>query len=789
MKKRLIPLFLILSTLLCALPLQITRNGKTDYVIIYTQLEKQAAEELKLHLEKISSAKFQMIPEAKARNNKKPAFYVGKTAFAQKQIDFSKFSDQESLVKVSGKDVIVTGGRTRGTLYAVYDLLRKEFNCRWFSYDVSDIPVNKNLQIKTALRRAVPSFSNREILDDTYPTFWHDKKLYRIKQDFKRRNAGSLSHGKYYMVWPEASKLPGECHNVYRYIDPRKYFKDHPEYFSMDKNGKRFHGKIGREMQGGNFCLSSKGAQEIVYNSLVRFIEKDRATIPREKWPVIYEFSQNDNIHYICLCPECKKMKEREGSESGALLNFLNPIAEKIAKKYPEVIIRTFAYSSSTKLAPKTIRPADNILIRWCNLYSFNDCYRPITHPINAGQKQQFDDWTKTGAKLAVWLYWNMGGQFFNPPRMETMVDAIAPELRYYKKNNVQTVFVEAYKDQHNPQNFYHLQIYVGSELIRDINQDENKLIADFMKHFYGPAEKPMTRYLNMLREGVRNVKHKMVSPSAARSYTDEKFMQQVWKELVLAQKLTAPGSVYRKHVEEEMITPLYTILKNSTWKFDNRKEMEKLYTSLRKELIAGHNPAPRFQKRFKDRLEADLRNFITLNIPVPRGFENKRVIMRGWPQFSWSSKNSSASIVDDPDSIVGKALISPPGRKKNLNRHSPVPGAFVRRFTSLDFGVYDYSTRSSIGRRFNKNIPQDEKYHWYKIGKAKLEAGSFLWGFYWGMNCRLGDLYQRDDGLPEDTNVWEIWVSFKVTGPRYVKGSTKKDELYMDQVMLVKDK
>ena len=780
MKKILAFVLLVFSATLCALPLQITRNGKTDYVIIYTQLEKQAAEELKLHLEKISSAKFQMIPEAKARNNKKPAFYVGKTAFAQKQIDFSKFSDQESLVKVSGKDVIVTGGRTRGTLYAVYDLLRKEFNCRWFSYDVSDIPVNKNLQIKTALRRAVPSFSNREILDDTYPTFWHDKKLYRIKQDFKRRNAGSLSHGKYYMVWPEASKLPGECHNVYRYIDPRKYFKDHPEYFSMDKNGKRFHGKIGREMQ---------GAQEIVYNSLVRFIEKDRATIPREKWPVIYEFSQNDNIHYICLCPECKKMKEREGSESGALLNFLNPIAEKIAKKYPEVIIRTFAYSSSTKLAPKTIRPADNILIRWCNLYSFNDCYRPITHPINAGQKQQFDDWTKTGAKLAVWLYWNMGGQFFNPPRMETMVDAIAPELRYYKKNNVQTVFVEAYKDQHNPQNFYHLQIYVGSELIRDINQDENKLIADFMKHFYGPAEKPMTRYLNMLREGVRNVKHKMVSPGAARSYTDEKFMQQVWKELLLAQKLTAPGSVYRKHVEEEMITPLYTILKNSTWKFDNRKEMEKLYTSLRKELIAGHNPAPRFQKRFKDRLEADLRNFITLNIPVPRGFENKRVIMRGWPQFSWSSKNSSASIVDDPDSIVGKALISPPGRKKNQNRHSPVPGAFVRRFTSLDFGVYDYSTRSSISRRFNKNIPQDEKYHWYKVGKAKLEAGSFLWGFYWGMNCRLGDLYQRDDGLPEDTNVWEIWVSFKVTGPRYVKGSTKKDELYMDQVMLVKDK
>ena len=786
MKKRLIPLFLILSTLLCALPLQITRNGKTDYVIIYTQLEKQAAEELKLHLEKISSAKFQMIPEAKARNNKKPAFYVGQTALAKKTVDHSKFSDEESLVKVSGKNVILTGGRTRGTLYAVYDLLRKEFKCRWFSYDVSDIPVNKNLQIKTALRRAVPSFSNREILDDTYPTFWHDKKLYRIKQDFKRRNAGSLSHGKYYMVWPEASKLPGECHNVYRYIDPRKYFKDHPEYFSMDKNGKRFHGKRGREMQGGNFCLSNKEAQKIVYDSFVRFIEEDRATLPRHQWPMMYDFSQNDNIGFFCLCPECKAMKAKEGSESGALLKFLNPIAEKINKKYPGVIIRTFAYAASTRRAPDTVRPAKNILIRWCNLYSSNDCYRPITHPVNAGQKKEFDAWFKTGANLAVWLYWNMGGQFFNPPRMEVMVDAIAPELRYFKKHNVKTVFVEAYKDLNNPQNFYHLQIYVGSELTRDINQDEKKLIADFMKFFYGPAEKPMTRYLDMLRNGIRDLKHNLASPGAARSYVTEEFMQKVWQELLLAQKATSPGSIYRKHVEEEMITPLYTILKHTNWKFKNREAMKKLYCSLRKKLIKSHNPK-HFQK-LNERLETDLRSFVHVNLPVPKGFENKQVIMRGWPKFAWARKNTSKSIVDDPDSITGKALITPPGRN-GVSRHSPVRGAYVKRFTSLDFGVYDYSTRRSIGRSFSKNYHKDEKYHWYKIGKAKLEPGTFLWGHYWATQCDLSDLYRRDDGLPEDTNVWEIWVSIKITGPAYVENSTKKNEVYMDQVMLVKDK
>ena len=70
-----------------------------------------------------------------------------------------------------------------------------------------------------------------------------------------------------------------------------------------------------------------------------------------------------------------------------------------------------------------------------------------------------------------------------------------------------------------------------------------------------------------------------------------------------------------------------------------------------------------------------------------------------------------------------------------------------------------------------------------------RLEPGTFLWGHYWATQCDLSDLYRRDDGLPEDTNVWEIWVSIKITGPAYVENSTKKNEVYMDQVMLVKDK
>ena len=41
-------------------------------------------------------------------------------------------------------------------------------------------------------------------------------------------------------------------------------------------------------------------------------------------------------------------------------------------------------------------------------------------------------------------------------------------------------------------------------------------------------------------------------------------------------------------------------------------------------------------------------------------------------------------------------------------------------------------------------------------------------------------------DGLP-GYNVWETWLSVKYTGPAYVKGSTQKNGVFLDRVILVK--
>lgn len=790
MKNQFIIIFLtsVISLPLAAGPLELSKSGKTDYAIIYAEPEKESAEELKLHLDQITGADFTIVKEGDAV--KGSAIYLGDTAFARKHgIDSARLAPEEWVIRNFGRDLVIAGGKRHAVQLGVYDLLETRFGCRWYAWDTAVIPKNPALTLNGINIRKQPSFDSREVYDD-YHTSWGMKpeRISRMRAFRKRIGAsGAEGHMKY---WPRYTTRYPSSHNFYYFLNPKKYFKDHPEYFSMNKEGKRCHGTQGPTMQGGNFCLTNPEVRNIVAEKLLKTIELDRKKLPKFQWPDIYPMSPQDRDHDLCLCPSCAALEKKE-RKMGLLLDFINDIARRVHAKYPDVMIKTLSYSSYVE-PPVSIRPEKNVIIQWCNLYGHNDCYRPITHPVNAGQKAQFDRWAKTGAKLAIWAYWNMGGQFFNPPRVETMVDAIAPELRYYHKNGVVSFFTEMeLTPSDNMQNFFPLQTYVGLKLLWDVSLDEKKLIAGFMKAYYGPAEKPMTAFLDRLRKAVAAAPERMTSTNRGRTYCTEAFMRECWNDLEQAYRLTEPGTIYRDHVEREMLTPMFVILRNIGWKIGDRKKMQARYVAIRERLLSDFSDKGVGLRRFKkmqEKLRRDLTGFIKLNLPVPRQFNGRRVKMLGWPKMQWSNGIGHADqFVDDPDSVAGKAMITPKPRKKRngTSIHSSVkPGK--GRMYSTAVGVYDYASRSSISRNLKNEVAGDEKYHWYKIGTNDIRQGSFVWIYYWNCQCPLESVWQPDDGMP-DLNVWEIWVSLKFTGPAYVEGSTQPDRIWWDQVLLVK--
>ena len=587
----------------------LAKDGKTLYTIVAADNEPQttatgqiASVELKDHLEAISGATFPLVKESEF-DGKSPALYVGPTRFAEANGVKPKSLDQESwLYKSVGENLILSGGKT-ATIYAVCEFLERELGCRWFTFESSWTPKLSEIRFKNWNRSGKPAFMFRHLYIPHGALGLTGKR----NQDFLKfvkRNRGNQMDSPL-----PASRRAGTCHTFYQYVSWKELFADHPEYFSMNEKGERFHGPNMHSK--GQLCLSNPEVADVMLAKLREFIAKDREELPREKWPVVYDISQNDNFPYICKCPNCAKITAREGSESALTLTCMNKVAREIAKEYPEIIIQTFAYVS-TERAPKTIRPEPNLFMRWCDLYTRSDCYRPITSPFNASRKEQLDGWKAVGANIVLWDYWNMGilkGPYFKPPRVETMVDAIAPDLRYFHEAGVISYFAEAESNLHvNPQNFHDLHVWLGYQLLNDPNQDERALIHDYMTKHYGPASGPIIAFLTDLRRAVASeAKALTYITNPRRSYQTAEFLGKVIGYLREAQKLAPEGTPYGLRVNKELITPLAVILyKPELNPGLDRVEILKQYEMLRKQQIEAYC-RPERQKQFKQLLAEDI--------------------------------------------------------------------------------------------------------------------------------------------------------------------------------------
>ena len=76
-------------------------------------------------------------------------FHVGDTEFTRRQgITSASLEDEQWIVKCFGGDVVLLGGGTRGTLYAVYHFLEDVCGVRWWGDDDEDVPSTGTLDLK-----------------------------------------------------------------------------------------------------------------------------------------------------------------------------------------------------------------------------------------------------------------------------------------------------------------------------------------------------------------------------------------------------------------------------------------------------------------------------------------------------------------------------------------------------------------------------------------------------------------------------------------------------------------
>ena len=443
--------------------------------------EKTAAQELTDYLGQVA-ADGKVVVEGKDG----VVFHVGDTAFARdKGLVADSLQDEEWRIRSFGRDVVLVGGGTRGTLYAVYRFLEDECGVRWWGDGEEDVPAPKPLAFGKLDRRGKPKFLYRDI--------------YRAdKSDPKTAVRNRVNGNGVSWIPPEFGGgfvfgPPYHCHTWDRYLPFAKYGKEHPEWYSLDKAGKRVGGQVA-----GQLCLACPGLPEILAGKVEEYIAKGEKEAAAKGLPAprMYDISMNDNDKY-CACETCKASQARHGV-SGDQLKFENRVACILARRHPNLLFSVFAYFAGEAVPSNGVRAADNVLVKLCN--TKQNMAAGIFEPCNRFMRDQVANWKGYAKNLFVWDYSitferNTHGFPF------ASEFHLGERIRYYSDNGVVGMLIEHERPATN--DFYELKYWVQAKALEDPSRDPETLIVEFMDGYYGAAG----RKLLEMRRGLDRIR------------------------------------------------------------------------------------------------------------------------------------------------------------------------------------------------------------------------------------------------------------------------------------------
>ena len=396
-------------------------------------------------------------------------FHVGDTAFARaKCLSPDSFADEEWCVKSFGRDVVLVGGGTRGTLYAVYHFLEDDCGVRWWMDGDEDVPPAKPLKFNALDRRGKPFFMYRDI----YRTANSDPRTAvrnRLNGNGDARIPPELGGGFEYGP-------PYHCHTWDKYLPFDRYGKDHPEWYAL-VNGERKGGQSVAQM-----CLTCPGLVNVFLRRLEEFVAQGESNAAAKGVPAprLYDISMNDNRRF-CTCTNCAAATAKYG-HSGRQLNFVNAIAEKAAAKHPGLLFSTFAYYHSEPAPSNGVRAADNVVVKLCN--TRQNMAAGIFDDDNRFMHDQVLEWKGFTTNLFIWEYGiTFGdGKGYPFPNEFSLLD----KYRFYADNSVKGILIE--HEHPECSDMYEFKFRLECKALENPYQDAEEIIDDFMSRYYGTA-------------------------------------------------------------------------------------------------------------------------------------------------------------------------------------------------------------------------------------------------------------------------------------------------------------
>lgn len=747
--------------------------------------EATAARELAEHLERVTGAAFDIRREGDAVEGAR--ILVGPSAAARKLLGgetVDALGDEESIVRRIGNDLLLVGGRPRGTLYAVYDFLEHDVGVRWLSWRLRDstfIPSRQTLSVAAPDRRRRPVFEVR----DMHGLAGGGEHML----PFLVRNRSQGPSLKRFVFFDRDTSVPDPKHpyggTSHSYIqfppDPwhgtrgtdrapfhiaRDAFETRPEYFTYDRAAGR---RVPKQ-----YCHSNPEVRRIVTDRILgRFAETDGQGI--------LMYSAADEPGPMCECDDCMVLIEREETPGGAFFDFLAELAGILSATYPDAIVGTLAYrTEQTEKPPRHLRFGSNVLIRFAPVVACQ--FAPLNHPVNAEHLDNLFAWQETAERIWVWYY----PQPYFLPILLGNLWRVHADLRTFRDAGVSGFYIEQ-TTSYSRSALQHadIQTWIITKLMEDPDRPLDDLIDDFCRHYYGPAGEYLKTYFRQLDAATRAFAdtlpdrrvRKGLSTVGAHRLVSAALLAGVQQLLDTAEAAVADEPLLLERVREVRLVVDFTSI--ALW---DRLDLAQVLEIERSALL------DRYETRFARNIRsifshpapflADLASLMAWQrakrplgpLPEPLADIPAERIRQLPPESAWLVPRwRSATLVPDPRAAGGYAV------------QGDVTGQ------PFSVGYYD-----EIGRiQHGIHIPPEEAgtdYRLYRLGTAPLASRGYVWlDRSWGTN--FGETYDLHD--PDNPDVrWDFWASLRFEGPAYGPGpesaEAEKNRFLVDRIVLV---
>lgn len=463
-------------------------QGKTEYKVLLpensTTVEVYASGEFQTFFYEATGIAIDIVNEKAGETLTGKYVSIGNTELYQNTGIVFDATDKSQAFKLRtvNDNYIIVGNGDYGTLWGVYEILTQLFDYDFFAADtykinreVSDLPLyNFNMDDQPDIDIRVGGNGQ------TYFNSTVGRRLRFVQSGKDVFIASKWGHCSF-------DYFGGDVEN----IDPR------------------FLGNTRKQL-----CFTAYGDEEayqemveIATNKLLEFMESETNTAKND-----IMIGVQDHPNTVCTCSTCTEAKDKYGSNSGAVIVFVNNVHRLLTQRLNDAGVSTvpnisfFAYcdyeaapvkkddkGNFVPAAPEVVcDPGVHVMIAPINA----NWQVALDDPKNVSTFENIKKWAAISDEILMWSYHNDFSYYFTP---FDAFNNIKTNYNIFKQYNVRYLFDQG-KHKSIGSGFYIFREYLESKLSWDTNADVNKLTNEFFKEYFGEASDIMLEYYNSLR-------------------------------------------------------------------------------------------------------------------------------------------------------------------------------------------------------------------------------------------------------------------------------------------------